>query len=581
MRANAPFRRPFLLASTLASLIITAGLAGAQPGEDPPTGETPPVPTAAPAIDEAKVKELVDAEVARILAEREAAAAAEAAAATAAVAATGAPAPAAPAAPLTGQNGFMDVRLNFTLTNENLFVKPGETIPSIPGWRFGRPNSLGTLFFDNYDTRFSGYETLSHAVLYKNYRKDHLEAEAGFVLRMNELSERKIDLSDAGSYLLVSWWKDPTHADPTRLTLTAFPVSADRMRLGYSYRLSWGGNEEWKGETSAKPGIKVQYDGKKYYAFLGAKSAITLDKPTAEQESKFAFLGGAGIDVTEMIRVEANGGMYNRGSNELPDVDTEDVILTGGSLQVAAHKGMPVQSSIDYKLYKNDPERIGRVFSKAKYPGGVSWLAMAELTALSQTLKDPEMTGSTTNQVGKAGDINVRAMIDRVRVRFDLQYRDLAFLLHTVPSRPAYQDFASDYETAGNYFAAIGVDKNWNDRLTLGLVVGIDKPATLTTPTALPGAPAMTGQSTAAVRLNGNSLLITILPEGESAIPAYAGKFTGQLDFGEIFSAVADVYYVYDGNTARLVRSGPEGLLQFEFAEFNQLGVNLTLQAKF
>ena len=110
-------------------------------------------------------------------------------------------------------------------------AKPGETIPSVPGWRFGRPNSLGTLFFDNYDTRFSGYETLSHLVLYRNYRKEHLEAEAGFVMRINELSERNIALSDAGSYVLVSWWQDPTHADPTRLSLTAFPVSADRFRL--------------------------------------------------------------------------------------------------------------------------------------------------------------------------------------------------------------------------------------------------------------------------------------------------------------------------------------------------------------
>ncbi|HTM23292.1 MAG TPA: hypothetical protein VL172_22375, partial [Kofleriaceae bacterium] len=51
-----------------------------------------------------------------------------------------------------GASGFMDVRLNATLTNENVFVKPGETIPSVPGWRFGVPNSLGILFFDNYDT---------------------------------------------------------------------------------------------------------------------------------------------------------------------------------------------------------------------------------------------------------------------------------------------------------------------------------------------------------------------------------------------------------------------------------------------
>jgi hypothetical protein len=177
-----------------------------------------------------------------------------------------------------GGGGFTDVRLNLTFTNENMLTKPGETIPSVPGWRFGRPNSLGTLFFDNYDTRFSGYETLGHAIIYRNYRKGHVEAEGGLVIRMNELAERRIDLSDAGSYVLVSWWKDPERKDPTRFTLTAFPVSSDRMRLGYSYRLSWGGNEEYRRSSQAVPGVKLQVDTEKAYAFVGAKSSVLLDK---------------------------------------------------------------------------------------------------------------------------------------------------------------------------------------------------------------------------------------------------------------------------------------------------------------
>ena len=117
---------------------------------------------------------------------------------------------------LHGGGGFTDVRLNLTLTNENMLTEPGETIPSVPGWRFGRPNSLGTLFFDNYDTRFSGYETLSHANMYRNYRKDHLEAEGVLAIRLNELAERKIDLWDAVSYAPVSWSTASTHEDPTR-----------------------------------------------------------------------------------------------------------------------------------------------------------------------------------------------------------------------------------------------------------------------------------------------------------------------------------------------------------------------------
>ena len=69
---------------------------------------------------------------------------------------------------------------------------------------------------------------------------------------------------------------------------------------------------------------------------------------------------------------------------------------------------MAVGSSIDYKLYRNEPESIARLFRKEEYPGGLSWLVSAEGTALMQTLKDPEMTGSTTTQIGFAADVNVR-----------------------------------------------------------------------------------------------------------------------------------------------------------------------------
>ncbi|MBK7073144.1 MAG: hypothetical protein IPH44_12655 [Myxococcales bacterium] len=479
---------------------------------------------------------------------------------------------------LHGAGGFTDVRLNLTLTNENMLTEPGETIPSVPGWRFGRPNSLGTLFFDNYDTRFSGYETLSHAIMYRNYRKDHLEAEGGLVIRLNELAERKIDLSDAGSYVLVSWWKDPEHKDPTRYTLTAFPVSSDRMRLGYSYRLSWGGNEEYRRSSQAVPGIKFQIDLPKVYAFIGAKSSVMLDRATAEQVAKLAFLGGAGVDLSELVRVEVNGGYFNRGSNELEDVNTEDVQLYGVSAQVAAHKGMPVSSSIDYKLYKYDPERVGRVFQKAKYPGGTSWLAMAEVTYLGQTLKDPEKSGSTKVQPGIAGDVNLRAMIDRVRVRADFQYRDLAFILHSVPSLPTYSDFPMGYERKPNLFAAIGADQNFDDKLTVGAVVGIEMPATLTTPTGLPGTQ-MTGESTAVIR--SADAIPVVLPAGETAAPSYAFKLSGQYDFGEVFAALVDVYFTYDPNQTRLVRNDAEELFEYEFGDFNQLGTNVTLQAKF
>lgn len=501
---------------------------------------------------------------------------------------------------LSGDQGFMDTRLDLTFVNENVLVKPGETIPNVPGWRFGVPNSLGTLFFDNYDTRYTGYETMSHVTLYKNYRRDHLEVEGGFVIKINDISAlanspgssvigtNPIGLTDDGSYMLVSWWKDPKHKDPHRITFTAFPMSADRFRLGYSYRLSWGGNDEYQrvlGTTnSALPAAKLQFDGGDHYAFIGMKSAVVLNRGTNDQVAKLGFLAGAGVDLADnLVRLELNGGYFNRGPNELQDVQTQDVQLFGASAQVAIHKGMPVTSSLDYKLYKNDAERIGRVFQPVVYPGGTSWLVMSEATLLGQTLKDPEKTGSTKIQYGKAGDINVRVVMDRVRFRLDLSYRDLAFVMHSVPSIPSYSDFPKEYQVSPDFFGAVGVDRNWADRYTLGVVVGVEKPAAFTAPSGVPGDvfTMPTGNQTVVVRNNGGATLFSILPPGQKPVEQFAIKGTAQVNFGQIYAALLNVYYTYDGNMTIGTRTGPENEFNFAFGQFNQLGGDITLQAKF
>ncbi len=556
--------------------------AGPEGNTNPPPTPTMTPPQAEP-LDEAQIRELVDREVARVLTER----AAKDAADRAARESTEKELPAVPAdkdPDLTGASGFMDTRIAFTLTHENILAQPGETIPSAPGWRFGVPNSLGVLFFDNYDTRFSGFETLNHAVSYRSYSRGHLQAEGAFVLRILELSENNIALADAGTYITVSNWKDPTHKDPTRLSLTAFPVSSDRFRLGYSYRLSWGGTPEYRRSKSSTPGVKLQYDTNGMYVFVGAKSGTLVDPKDGELKGAVAALAGAGVDPLPNVRLEVNGGYFDRGYNELQDVQAEKVQLFGVSAQASINSGMPARSSVDYRLYKYNNEKVSSLFNLEKYPGGLSWLAQAEFTMLGQTLKDPDKIGATVVQKGFAGDVNVRVKLDRIRLRADFSYRDLAFILHSQPSLPPYSDFPSDYKTRPNYFAAIGADHNWGDWVTFGMIVGVEKPATLTSQKGIPGDTTMTTSSTAVIRNNNIDTLITILPEGEEAALQFATKGSLKLDFGRIFTTVLEVFYSYDPNQSRYEReSGDPDTSNFRyvFGQFNQLGLNATLQARF
>ena len=119
--------------------------------------------------------------------------------------------------------------------------------------------------------------------------------------------------------------------------------------------------------------------------------------------------------------------------------------------------------------------------------------------------------------------------------------------------------------------------------MTLGVIAGIEKPATLTSPKGIPGGETQ-GTSTAVIRNNNIDTLITILPAGKDAVPQLAVKGTAKLDFARIFSAVFELFYSYDGNQTRYRRAcaDPEQCpFEYTFGEFNQLGVNATLQARF
>src|SRR5947209_16592267 len=121
---------------------------------------------------------------------------------------------------------YVDTRLNFTLTDENLLVKPGQTNPSVPGVRIGAPNSLGILFFDNYDTRYTGYENLTHLVIYKQMGTKRFTAEGAYVLRLLQFTDVNLSSIDDGSYVKITYWFDKSHTAKTNLSLTAFPLNA-------------------------------------------------------------------------------------------------------------------------------------------------------------------------------------------------------------------------------------------------------------------------------------------------------------------------------------------------------------------
>ena len=114
---------------------------------------------------------------------------------------------------------------------------------------------------------------------------------------MLEQPSGEVGLRDNSSYIRLNY-RPRGWGENEGLSLTGFPVSADRFRLGYAYRISWGGSGIFTTRATAAgvPGVKLQLTRDKWYAFAGAKTALVLNDLIKEQESLYGFMAGAGVE---------------------------------------------------------------------------------------------------------------------------------------------------------------------------------------------------------------------------------------------------------------------------------------------
>jgi opacity protein-like surface antigen len=486
----------------------------------------------------------------------------------------------APGSALAGD--FIDTRLTFLFTDEDVLHGAAETRLSSPAARIGGGRS-STLFFDNYETKYTGFETLSNLVLYKKEETyfQNLTGEAALHATILD-TLGGFGFSDSSSYIRLNW-KDPTWGANDGISLTAFPVSADRFRLGYSYRISWGGSRVFPGAAGKVPGAKLQLTRGPIYAFVGMKTAQIDNEDNGERETNYGWLAGAGWDILPTLRWELGAGYFQRGVIRNQGLLGEPTVAAGGSTQVAWHVGQPIGTSVDFRLYKNDPDAYERFFKPEEYPGGLSYTVAAEFTYLVQTLQDFENQQATVRQPAMAGDLQAKVKYDKFRFHLTGSYRDLAYVLFNVPSFVPFQDFPDDMEVTPEFFVAGGLDYFFEGlHLTPGLVAGVQLPATIAGNAQLGGSnPSIVdlGQRTVVVRDEG---LFEILPAGEEAQAIFSVKGTTRLDLSESFAAAGELYYVYDSNRSTIaVDTGLGTEKVWVFEDPHQLGFNLMLQARF
>jgi hypothetical protein len=509
--------------------------------------------------------------------------------------------------PPGAHSDFMDTRLTWSFGDDDFTHQTGEAFPLSPNANVGdRPQYR--LFFDNLNSRFSGRENISHLVLYSKLPGyiPRITTEAALVLRVNmsalasQSGSVNSVLEDAGTYLRVFYRSAGPEQKPEGVGITLYPIDTDRFRLGYLYDISWGGTNARINQSifprlqGSAPGAKLQYDGDVFYVFGGFKTAtiVEVQQRVVEgsggegaatdtvrvAETNYGFLGGAGVDATEFIHLDAGAGYFQQGRFEEPDVLGERVFTYGFSGRAVLHEHMSVPRSADFMLYRNDPNAPMRLFDPESYtPGQLAWAISFEGTQLHQRLKDFDRPGTLDIQLARAAAVQANVKYGYLRSSLSAIYRDLPFVLRNQPSFIPFQTIPNGAKVKDELFFAAASDYYIEEaRLTPGIGAGLQFPATFSS-----DAIDFFGQSTTStmvVREQGN---ITMLPRGKKRVPILQARASLKWDLSPMMSAVTWLQYRRDNNATRLELDPSGTVLLRQFISPDFVGYGVAMQARF
>ncbi len=502
---------------------------------------------------------------------------------------------------------FMDTRLTWVFGDDDVLKQTGQAYPLSPNPSIGDRRQY-RMFFDNLNSRFAGRENITHLALYKKmpgFIKD-LDTEASLLLRFDiaALASNSGNVNqafyDAGSYIR-AFFHTARYDDPKKvegLGFTLWPIDTDRFRLGYLYDLSWGGTAASINQSifprivGSAPGAKISYEHPLFNVYVGFKTAQivqveeTLTPGTSEVEqirigqTNYGLLAGVGAQPAKVFHFDVGGGFFTQGKFDLPDVEGQQIYTGGASARlVVHHPDMPVGQSIDFSLYRNDPNKPQIIFKPEKYTAGkVTWQVSVEGDALFQRLKDFDVTGETVIQPAFAGALQGLLKVGFFRASLTGIFRDLPYVLRNQPSFIPFESLPKDAETAPEMFFALSGDYYIEKaHLTPGIGGGLQLPSTFTSNSVdLSSAPI---SRTVVVREQGN---IAILPVNTGSTPIIQARASLKWDISPILSTIAWVQYVRDNNATFVERDPSEGTVALRtFVEPDFFGFGLAAQARF
>lgn len=494
---------------------------------------------------------------------------------------------------------FVDNRVTFAISNVNIFAGPGDRTTPTSGYRIGVDRNLN-LFLENVNTRFTGYETLSHLVLYKKLPAFWVNWETEVALAALVLADTdtgRISLFDSGTYLrLIRKFDDGKEEKVGSIDLTAWPVSSDRFRLGYTYLISWGGTAIFPGKLQsssitegAVPGARIRWRAPngEQYAYLGFKSALLLSrqvgKKSGEQVPNYGVLAGAGTDIGGTAFAEVNGGYFQKGVQERPGLEGQRIQAIGISARATIYQGQSRAQSSDLRLYRNDPTDPVDYLSYQDYKPGIGFAISAEGTFLSQNLEDPDQFGSEKLVPALAAGLVGTAKIDELTLRLDAFFQSANFILFNVPGFVPFQATPTGSTTTPEFFLAGTLGYVVDElKLSPSISVGVKVPATYHGEVLDAQGQMLGGANPGEVR---TQVIVDetnriVLPPGKGAVPIIGAVVKVPLAISRSTAVAFEARFELNDNQPRLVRDSELRHTVYEFDDPYRLALGLVLQSR-
>jgi hypothetical protein len=394
----------------------------------------------------------------------------------------------------------------------------------------------------------------------------------------------KTSFDEDGSYLQIT-----RNESSMAYQGTFFPYNSKRFAMGNNYGLRWGGESTFAktliNKTNPLAGLKLSLNQNRLFnVYAGLKTRLLQMFDSDEEDSiqtQYGFLGGAGLNLHEEWAMDLNGGVFQKGTLRKQGVMGENVLQAGASGQVGYFMDYAIKEARDIQGSEGPLEPfINGVYDKMKYTDTLGLFTSVEGVYLTQNLQDPDQRESTAPFNGIGADAMIGIKIGYLGATLDYMYRNLEFLLFSVPGMTPFETFYDSAKVSDEHTVRLRLNyAMMPGKFILGGYAKLQKPATYRGDSETMNLVVVRDREDYAAFTSGLYKNKEILPTGAGAYNIFSSCILAEYILEDFISLIIDVSYESDYNDTQV---GDSGEREFRPSnEKNRLGGAFVLVAKF